>query len=31
VRYIIEQFLANRPTNPFFLTFPPQPIMADTG
>jgi hypothetical protein len=31
VRYIIEQFLANRPTNPFFLALPSQPIMADTG
>jgi hypothetical protein len=31
VRYIIEQFLANRPTNPFFLALPAQTTMADTG
>jgi hypothetical protein len=31
VRYIIEQFLANRPRNPFFLALPPQTIRANTG
>ncbi|MDR1279345.1 MAG: hypothetical protein LBK99_00795 [Opitutaceae bacterium] len=31
VRYIIEQFLASRPRNPFFLALPPQTIRANTG
>jgi hypothetical protein len=31
VRYIIEQFLASRPRNPFFPALLPQPIMADSG
>jgi hypothetical protein len=31
VRYIIEQFLANRPRNPFFLALPAQTTLADTG
>jgi hypothetical protein len=31
VRYIIVQFLASRPGNPFFLTLPSQTVMADSG
>jgi hypothetical protein len=31
VRYITEQFLANRPRNPFFPALLSQPIMADSG
>jgi hypothetical protein len=31
VRYIIEQFLANRPRNPFLLALPSQTIVTDSG
>jgi hypothetical protein len=31
VRYIIRQFLANSPRNPFLLALHALPIMADTG
>jgi hypothetical protein len=31
VRYIIRQFLANRPRNPFLLALRSQFVMADTG
>jgi hypothetical protein len=31
VRYIIAQFLANQPKNPFLLALPPQTITADYG